>query len=68
MKMRVFTIFTYKQLFVTTMVQFSTEVNHLIRKELYQKQNGLSLFRKFCLHYRKIDFCCEGNTSFVHTT
>ena len=42
MKMLVFKIFAYKHFFVKTLVQISTstEVNHLISKELYQKQIG----------------------------
>ena len=42
MKMPVFKIFTYKHFFVKTLVQIltPTKVNHLITKELYQKQNG----------------------------
>ena len=42
MKMPVFKIFAYKHFFVKTLVQISTstEVNHLISKELYQKQIG----------------------------
>ena len=37
-----FFIFGYKHFFVKTLVQISTstEVNHLLRKELYLKQNG----------------------------
>ena len=35
-------VFAYKHFFVKTFVQISTstEVNHLISKKLYQKQNG----------------------------
>ena len=42
MKMPVFKIFAYKHFFVKTLVQISTstKVNHLISKELCQKQNG----------------------------
>ena len=42
MKMPIFKIFTYKRFFVKTLVQISTstKTNHLISKELYQKQNG----------------------------
>ena len=45
MKMSVFTIFANKHFFVKTLVQISTstEVNYLISKELYQKQNGFKL-------------------------
>ena len=41
MKMPVFKIFAYKH-FVKTVIQISSsiEVNHLISKELCQKQNG----------------------------
>ena len=41
--MTILKIFAYKHFFVKTLVQISTstEVNHLISKELYQKQNGL---------------------------
>ena len=41
MKMPVFKVFAHKQFFVKTLVQIltSAEVNHLISKELYQKQN-----------------------------
>ena len=40
--MPVFKIFAYEHVFGKTLVQISTstEVNHLINKELYQKQNG----------------------------
>ena len=40
--MPVFKVFAYKQFFVKTSVKMSTstEVNHLISEELYQKQNG----------------------------
>ena len=40
--MPVFKIFAYEHVFAKTVVQISasTEVNHLINKELYQKQNG----------------------------
>ena len=42
MKMPVFKISAYKHFFVKTLVQISTstEANHLICKELCQKQNG----------------------------
>ena len=42
MKIPVFKIFAYKHFFVKTLVQISTptELNHLISKELYKKQNG----------------------------
>ena len=42
MKMSVSKVFAYKYFFVKTLVQISTstEVNHLISKELYHKQNG----------------------------
>ena len=41
MKMPVFKVFAHKHFFVKTLVQIltSAEVNHLISKELYQKQN-----------------------------
>ena len=41
MKMPIFEILAYKHFFVKTLVQISTstEVIHLIIKELYQKQN-----------------------------
>ena len=41
MKMFVFKIFAYKH-FVKTVIRISSsfEINHLISKELYQKQNG----------------------------
>ena len=42
MKMPVFKVFEYKYFFVKTLVQISTstEVNHLISKEFFQKQSG----------------------------
>ena len=42
MKIPVFKNFAYKHFLVKTLVQISTsnEVNNLISKELYQKQNG----------------------------
>ena len=42
MKMPVFKMFAYKRFFVKFLVQISTSTkkNHLISKELYQKQNG----------------------------
>ena len=42
MKMPVFKVFAYNHFFLKTLVQISTsaKVNHLISKELYQKQNG----------------------------
>ena len=51
MKMPVFKIFAYKHFFVKTLVQISTsaELNHLMSKELYKKQNGVK-FREFWLH------------------
>ena len=39
MKMPVFKIFAYKHFFVKTVFKL-VGVNHLISKELYQKQNG----------------------------
>ena len=41
MKMQVFKIFVHKH-FVKTVIQISSsiEINHLISKVLYQKQNG----------------------------
>ena len=41
MKMSVFKIFAYEH-FVKTVIRISSsfEINHLISKELYQKQNG----------------------------
>ena len=53
MKMPVFKIFAYKHFFVKTLVQISTstEVNHLISKELYNRSKmDSTLFRKFWLH------------------
>ena len=48
MKMLVWKIFAYKHLFVRILVQISisTEVNHLISKELYQKQNGFKFIEE----------------------
>ena len=45
MKMPVFKIFAYKHFFVKTVVRIasSIKVNHLISKELHQKQNGFKL-------------------------
>ena len=42
MKMPVFKVSAYKHFFVKPLVQISTstEINQLISKELYQKQNG----------------------------
>ena len=44
MKMPVFKIFTYKHLYVKTVIQISisTKLNHLTSNELYQKQNGFT--------------------------
>ena len=69
MKMPVCKIFAYKHFFVKTVIWVSSSVvvNHLIRKELYQKQNGFK-FMKFWLHCMKIDFHCREDTSFIHMT
>ena len=65
MKMPVFKIFAYKHFFLKTLVQISTstEVNHLISKELYQKQNtvcNLTWFwaTKVCLQASKVSKIC----------
>ena len=67
MKMPVFKIFAYKHFFVKTLVQISTstEVNHLISKELYQKQNGLKFIQEILVALMKIDFHYGDDTSFI---
>ena len=45
MQMSVFKIFAYNHFFVKTVVRISSsiKVNHLITKELYQKQNEFKI-------------------------
>ena len=54
--MPVFKVSAYKHFFVKPLVQISTstEVNHFISKELYQKQNGFKFIWEIAL--MKIDF------------
>ena len=54
--MPILKIFAYKQFFVKTLVQISTssEVNHLISKELHQKQNGSKFLQKILVALIKV--------------
>ena len=60
MKMPIFEILAYKHFFVKTLVQISTstEVIHLIIKELYQKQNGFKVVWEILVALMKINFHC----------
>ena len=70
MKMQVFKIFAYKHFFVKTLVQISTltQVNHLISKELYQKQNGFKFIQVILTEFMKIDLHCGDDTPFIYMT
>ena len=67
MKMPIFEILAYKHFFVKTLVQISTstEVNHLISKELYNKQNGFRFIQELLVALIKIDLHCGDDTPFV---
>ena len=60
MKMPIFEILAYKHFFVKALVQISTstEVIHLIIKELYQKQNGFKVIWEILVALMKINFHC----------
>ena len=62
--MPVFKIFAYEHVFAKTVVQISTstEVNHLINKELYQKQNGFKFIQEIVVALMKIDPHCVDDT------
>ena len=64
MKMPVFKVFAYKDFFVKTLVQISTstEVNHLISKELYQKQIGFKFIKEIVVALMKIGLHCIDDT------
>ena len=55
-------------------ISTSTEVNHLISKILYQKQNGLdkqnryNFIQEILVALMKIDFHYGDDTSFIHMT
>ena len=65
----VFKVFVYKH-FVKSLVQISTstEVNHLISKELYNKQNGFKFIQQLLVALIKIDLHCGDDTPFIHMT
>ena len=67
MKMPVFKVFAYKLFFVKTVVQISTwaKVNHLISKELHQKQSGFKFILEILVSLMKIDFH-YGDDTFIH--
>ena len=62
--MPVFKIFAYEHVFAKTLVQISTstELNHLINKELYQKQNGFKFIWEIVVALMKIDPHCVDDT------
>ena len=68
MKMPIFKIFTYKRFFVKTLVQISTstKTNHLISKELYQKQNGFKFMHEILVSLMKLEFHYGDDTPFIH--
>ena len=70
MKMPIFKIFTYKRFFVKTLVQISTstKTNHLISKELYQKQNGFKFMHEILVSLMKLEFHYGDDTPFIHMT
>ena len=70
MKMPVFKVFTYKRFFVKTLVQISTsaKTNHLISKELYQKQNGFKFMHEILVSLMKLEFHYGDDTPFIHMT
>ena len=70
MKMPIFKIFTYKRFFVKTLVQISTstKTNHLISKELYQKQNGFKFMQEILVSLMKLEFHYGDDTPFIHMT
>ena len=45
-----------------------SDFNFSIVKNYIRSEMNSSLSKKFCLYYMKIDFCCGGDTSFVHRT
>ena len=69
MKMSVFKIFAYEH-FVKTVIRISSsfEINHLISKELYQKQNGFKFIQEILVALHEIDFRCGEDTSFNYMT
>ena len=70
MKMPIFKIFTYKRFFVKTLVQISTstKTNHLISKELYQKQNEFKFMQEILVSLMKLEFHYGDDTPFIHMT
>ena len=68
MKMPIFKVFTYKRFFVKTLVQISTstKTNHLISKELYQKQNGFKFMHEILVSLMKLEFHYGDDTPFIH--
>ena len=68
--MSVSKVFAYKYFFVKTLVQISTstEVNHLISKELYHKQNGFKFIQEILVALVKTDFHYGDDTSFIPMT
>ena len=70
MKMPIFKVFTYKRFFVKTLVQISTstKTNHLISKELYQKQNGFKFMHEILVSLMKLEFHYGDDTPFIHMT
>ena len=56
--------------FVKTLVQISTstEVNHLISKGLYQKQNGLKFILEILVALMKTELHCGDDNPFFHMT
>ena len=70
MKMPIFKVFTYKRFFVKTLVQISTstKTNHLISKELYQKQNGFKFMHEILVSLMKLEFHYGDDTPFIHVT
>ena len=70
MKMPILKIFAYKHFFVKILVQISTtsEVNHLISKELHQKQNGFKFLQEILVALIKIDLHCGDDTPFIQVT
>ena len=68
--MPILKIFAYKNFFVKILVQISTtsEVNHLISKELHQKQNGFKFLQEILVALIKINLHCRDDTPFIQVT
>ena len=49
-------------------ISTSTKTNHLISKELYQKQNGFKFMHEILVSLMKLEFHYGDDTPFIHMT